>query len=238
MNIQVAGENSFIIYFAEQASPEVSAQIQQAMLHIKKKCSVVIIELVPSYASLLVTFDFFKIDHHAMRVCLRKILQSLDMINIQSVNKQTASTNKVIELPVYYHESVGLDLSRIAKYSGLSIDQVIAKHQAQEYRVYAIGFSPGFAYLGDVDESIAMPRLSTPRHYVPKGAVAIADKQTAIYPSSSPGGWNIIGLSPTAMFEPDKTPPMPIAVGDSVRFYAISKSEFIALGGQLTGKQQ
>jgi KipI family sensor histidine kinase inhibitor len=233
MNIKVAGENSFIIYFAEQASPEVSAQIQQAMIHIKKKCSVVIIELVPSYASLLVTFDFFKIDHHAMRVCLRKILQSLDMINIQSVNKQTASTNKVIELPVYYHESVGLDLSRIAKYSGLSIDQVITKHQAQEYRVYAIGFSPGFAYLGDVDESIAMPRLSTPRHYVPKGAVAIADKQTAIYPSSSPGGWNIIGLCPKKMFDANQEPTMPVQVGDRVKFIEINQQEFLALGGEI-----
>jgi KipI family sensor histidine kinase inhibitor len=106
-------------------------------------------------------------------------------------------------------------------------------HQATEYQVYAIGFAPGFAYLGQVDERIAAPRLSTPRQKVPRGAVAIADRQTAVYPAPSPGGWNLIGLCPTAMFSPASEPIMPVTVGDRVRFEAIDKSRYLELGGKL-----
>ena len=94
-----------------------------------------------------------------------------------------------------------------------------------------MGFAPGFAYLGEVDTRIAMPRLATPRHNVPQGAVAIADRQTAIYPSQSPGGWNLIGLCPTSLFNAEQQPPSPMAVGDRICFNAISRDEFIRLGG-------
>ena len=117
--------------------------------------------------------------------------------------------------------------------AGLTVEQVIAIHQSVEYRVYAIGFAPGFAYLGEVDERIASSRLATPRQKVPKGAVAIADRQTAVYPAISPGGWNLIGLCPTLMFDPSKEPSMPVKTGDRVVFEAISREEFIDLGGQL-----
>ena len=106
-------------------------------------------------------------------------------------------------------------------------------HSNQSYQVYAIGFAPGFAYLGEVDPLLQMPRLSTPRAKVPRGAVAIADRQTAVYPAQSPGGWNLIGLCPTPMFTPDASPVMPVAVGDEVRFVAIDEAEFLRLGGEL-----
>jgi KipI family sensor histidine kinase inhibitor len=121
----------------------------------------------------------------------------------------------------------------IAKRASLSIEEVIEIHQAQAYRVYAIGFAPGFAYLGEVDPRIAAPRLSTPRLKVPKGAVAIADRQTAVYPNVSPGGWNIIGLCPVDMFNPDAEPIMPVKVGDKVRFKPIAKETFLAMGGEI-----
>ena len=121
----------------------------------------------------------------------------------------------------------------IAERGKISVDQVIEIHQQQEYRVYAIGFAPGFAYLGEVDERIAAPRLATPRMKVPRGAVAIADRQTAVYPAPSPGGWNLIGLCPTRMFDPEKQPSMPVQVGDRIQFKAIDREEFISLGGEL-----
>jgi KipI family sensor histidine kinase inhibitor len=99
--------------------------------------------------------------------------------------------------------------------------------------VYAIGFAPGFAYLGEVDKRIAAARLATPRQKVPRGAVGIADRQTAVYPAVSPGGWNLIGLCPQRMFDPVARPTMPVAVGDRVKFDAISRDEFLALGGEL-----
>ncbi|HDY82106.1 MAG TPA: carboxyltransferase domain-containing protein, partial [Halieaceae bacterium] len=134
---------------------------------------------------------------------------------------------------VYYAAEVGEDLESLAQHAGLSTAEVIDLHSSTEYRVYAIGFAPGFAYLGQVDERIAAPRLTTPRLKVPRGAVAIADRQTAVYPAVSPGGWNLIGRCPVRMFDPDAEPTMPVTVGDRVRFEPVSRERFVALGGDL-----
>jgi KipI family sensor histidine kinase inhibitor len=121
----------------------------------------------------------------------------------------------------------------LANNAGLSIEEVVSIHQQSEYRVYAIGFAPGFAYLGELDSRIAAPRLATPRQKVPRGAVAIADRQTAVYPAESPGGWNLIGLCPEPMFDPGVEPSMPVQVGDRVRFKAISRESYLDMGGLL-----
>lgn len=226
ITIKVAGENALIIYFAEKASAEVLVQVQEAERLIRLNMADEIIDLVTSYASILVMYNMIDNDHHQIRNKLRVLLAEVTT----SVKSKTDNTN-LVELPVYYSTEVGPELSVIAKQAQLSIEQVIELHQAQEYLVYSIGFAPGFAYLGEVDKRIAAPRLSSPRVKVPKGAVAIADRQTAIYPDISPGGWNIIGLCPVAMFEPNASPIMPIKVGDKVKFKGISKAEFISLGG-------
>jgi len=238
LNIQLAGENALIIYFSEQGSGQVnaniSAKVQQAEQLIRKameqELAEDIIDLVPSYASLMVIFNMVTTDHYFILRKLRTLLKNIDQHSKEQVSTHEAN---IVELPVYYSNESGPDLSVIAKRAQLTIEQVIKLHQAQEYRVYAIGFAPGFAYLGQVDERIATPRLNTPRMKVPKGAVAIADRQTAIYPSISPGGWNIIGLCPINMFDAKANPTMPVNVGDRVKFKAISKNEFIALGGLL-----
>ncbi len=238
LNIHIAGENALIIYFGEQdgsqVSANISAKVQQAEQLIRKAMAQSlapdIIDLVPSYASLMVMFNMMTTDYHQIRNQLRTLLQSIDHHLKVQVNHDEAN---IVELPVYYSNESGPDLSVIAQRAQLTVEQVIELHQAQEYRVYAIGFAPGFAYLGEVDERISAPRLGTPRMKVPKGAVAIADRQTAIYPSVSPGGWNIIGLCPIDMFNAKATPTMPVNVGDRVKFIAISKDEFYTLGGTL-----
>jgi KipI family sensor histidine kinase inhibitor len=144
-----------------------------------------------------------------------------------------ASEGRTVVLPVYYHPEVGEDLLTLAERAGLSTDEVVALHSGGEYRVYAIGFAPGFAYLGQVDKRIAAPRLATPRQKVPRGAVAIADRQTAVYPAVSPGGWNLIGRCPVRMFDPQAEPIMPVQVGDIVRFEAIGRQEYLSMGGEL-----
>jgi KipI family sensor histidine kinase inhibitor len=268
VNIHIAGENALIIYFDENSiskdslsngirskdSANISIKVQQAYQLIQKHfmgqsacresyCDVVI-DLVPSYASILVVFDLFKCDHHQLRQKLRACFAELALavtLNEESsaALKGTSNTttqlniNRVIELPAYYAEEVGADLARIAEQANLSIAEVIDIHQASEYHVYAIGFAPGFAYLGDVDERIAMPRLSSPRAKVPQGAIAIADRQTAVYPSQSPGGWNIIGSCPLKMFNPNVDPMMPVQVGDKVKFTPIDKTTFLSMGGML-----
>lgn len=236
-NIQIAGENALIIYFSDEVSSATSVKIQQTeqlILHeMKGGMSKDIIDLIPSYASILVVFNMLTTDHHKVRNKLRNLLSSL---NGSSITQFSIGCSETIELPVYYANESGPDLAVIAKRTQLSIEEIISIHQSIEYRVYAIGFAPGFAYLGEVDERIASPRLSTPRMKVPKGAVAIADKQTAIYPNESPGGWNIIGSCPIDMFDASAIPVMPLKVGDKVKFKGVDRNEFLALGGKLTEK--
>jgi len=225
MRVEVAGQDALIVYFAEQASVAISAQIQRAVSNISSQMADIVIDLVPSYASLLVIYNIDQCDHFEARRQLREALKDIDAI--ESVG------GELVTLPVYYSLESGPDLELIAERGKLSVDDVIEIHLQGEYRVYAIGFAPGFAFLGEVDERIATPRLSTPRQKVPRGSVAIADRQTAVYPAQSPGGWNLIGLCPTRMFEPDKMPSMPVQVGDRIRFEAIERDKYLSLGGNL-----
>ena len=224
-HLTVAGENALMLYFDQRIDPAISALVQQACALIRVELTDDIIDLLPSYASVLLLFNPLRTDLYRVKAQLQHCLAQL-----QSANQHSG---KVVELPVYYSAESGPDLALIASTKNISIDEVIQRHQAVSYRVYAIGFAPGFAYLGEVDPLLQMPRLATPRAKVPRGAVAIADRQTAVYPAPSPGGWNLIGLCPSRMFNPDVEPAMPVAVGDEVRFVAIGKAEFLRLGGEL-----
>ncbi|MEH6590943.1 MAG: 5-oxoprolinase subunit PxpB [Halioglobus sp.] len=226
MKLHTAGENALILYLGDETSPEVSARVQAAAQAIEEALGQHLIDLVPSYASVLVIYDPFTTDHLAVSKTLHQIVDQLRPA-------QQGEGNTIV-LPVYYSPESGEDLETLAQQAGLSTDEVIALHAGSEYRVYAIGFAPGFAYLGEVDERIAAPRLRTPRQKVPRGAVAIADRQTAVYPAVSPGGWNLIGRCPIRMFDPDAKPTMPVTVGDRVKFEPISREYFLELGGELS----
>ena len=225
-SISIAGENSLILYFGDRPSDAIASQVAQVIVQLRLSIGEVLIDLVPSYASLLVIYNPVISDHHLVRGAMRAALDSLTVSNAQQ-------PGSLVILPVYYSVESGPDLQGLADGAGLSVDEVVAIHQQTEYRVYAIGFAPGFAYLGEVDERIATSRLATPRQKVPRGSVAIADRQTAVYPAQSPGGWNLIGLCPQRMFDPNLTPSMPVQVGDRVRFDAIDQQAFLALGGEL-----
>lgn len=225
MILHSAGENALIAYLGEETSPLVSAQVQAAALAVEGALGSDLVDLVPSYASLLIIYDPLRTDHLSVAHRVREAVAN-------SVGTG-ASEGRTVILPVYYHPEVGEDLPALAERAGLSTDEVVALHSGGEYRVYAIGFAPGFAYLGQVDERIAAPRLATPRQKVPRGAVAIADRQTAVYPAVSPGGWNLIGRCPVRMFDPQAEPIMPVQVGDIVRFEAIGRQEYLSMGGEL-----
>lgn len=222
--IQVASADALILYVEDELRTA-NNQVRQIDSVLKHELGSVLVETTPSYASLLIRFDPFVIDHYQLRHSLRLILSNIEF--------SASVQGQKIQIPVFYSKQSGPDLERIAVHANLTVDDVIHRHQAQTYQVFAIGFAPGFAYLGEVDESLATPRLATPREQVPKGAVAIADRQTAIYPASSPGGWNIVGLCPLPLFNPDSEPTMPYKVGDEVQFVSIDKNEFLRLGGQL-----
>jgi len=223
--LQVAGEAALIVYVSGQSSPAVVQRVQALAAGLQDRLGTALIDLIPSYASLLVVFDEQVTDHPKVRRAVRATLNSLP--------EHIASAGRLVEVPVYYAPESGADLETLGERSGLGWEGVAELHASVEYRVYAVGFAPGFAYLGTVDERIAAPRLATPRTRVPRGAVAIADRQTAVYPAPSPGGWNLIGRSPLTLFDAGAEDPMALRVGDRVRFVAIDRKRFAALGGEL-----
>jgi inhibitor of KinA len=136
---------------------------------------------------------------------------------------------RLIEIPVCYGGELGPDLEKVAAKRKLKPERVIELHSSQTYRAYFLGFAPGFAYLGDLPDSLATPRLATPRKRVPVGSVGIAGKQTAVYPFATPGGWNLLGRTPLRMFQAEREPMELLDVGDEVRFHAITREEFSVL---------
>lgn len=214
-----------MLYLGDVADGRTSAQVQAAVAAIEQALGDDLVDLVPSYASVLILYNPLRTDHLSIVRRVRKALNNL--------HTQPPLAGRTVVLPVYYGSEAGADLEALAARAALSVDEVINLHSGTEYRVYAIGFAPGFAYLGQVDERIAAPRLATPRARVPGGSVAIADRQTAVYPSDSPGGWNLIGRCPVPMFDPGAHPPMPVSVGDRVRFEPVSRERFLTLGGEL-----
>lgn len=226
IELHSAGENALMLWLGTEADPSISARVQAATTAIEAALAEDLVDLVPSYASVLIIYDAMLTDHLSAGHRVRKALAHLPEAAI--------SDGREVVLPVYYGSEAGADLESLAMAAELSVEAVIDLHCGTEYRVYAIGFAPGFAYLGQVDSRIARPRLATPRLQVPRGSVAIADRQTAVYPATSPGGWNLIGRCPVEMFNPARKPIMPVAVGDRVRFEPIDKSRYLQLGGDLS----
>ena len=226
MILHTAGENALIAYLGEETSPVVSGRVQAAAIAIEAALGEDLIDLVPSYASLLIIYDALRTDHMSVSARIREAIRHAE-------SSPATREGRAVTFPVYYAPEAGEDLEALADRANLSVEEVIKIHSSMEYRVYAIGFAPGFAYLGEVDQRIAAPRLATPRTKVPRGAVAIADRQTAIYPAVSPGGWNLIGQCPVRMFNPDSDPIMPVSVGDRVRFEPIDRKRYLELGGEL-----
>jgi KipI family sensor histidine kinase inhibitor len=143
---------------------------------------------------------------------------------------------RTIEVPVVYGGEYGPDLKDVALYNGLSEEEVIRIHSSVGYLVYMLGFTPGFCYLGGMNDRIAMPRKETPRLRIPEGAVGIADKQTGIYPVESPGGWQIIGRTPLKLFDPGRVPEFMFDAGDILKFVPVSGEDFNSIRAEiLTG---
>lgn len=227
MNVVSVSENTVLILFDQTISNEVSQQVLQFSELVKAELPAFIIDVVPSYASIHISFNLREITHHNFIEILSRLEN--EMIDIDS----PALDKHLIEIPVYYGEEVGFDLAEMSNNAGICIEKIIQLHSETIYDVYALGFAPGFAYLGKVSKRIATPRKKSPRLKVPKGSVGIADEQTAIYPSDSPGGWNIIGRTPVDLVNYQHSPPCLMQVGDRIKFNPIEKDEFLSLGGKI-----
>ncbi len=227
MNVVQLSENTLVVLFEQTINLDVSQQVAAVMHAIEQPLSDYVIDIVPSYASIHFLFDVRKITG---RQFVDKVQSILNNVSVQVLN---GSAQDIVDIPVYYGPEVGLDLDFISSSAGLTQDEVIQLHSSHVYDVYAMGFAPGFAYLGSVDQRIAMPRKETPRKHIPAGSLGIADQQTAIYPSDSPGGWQIIGRTPEILVDYQQEEPTKVKTGDRVRFVPISKEQYLELGGVL-----
>ncbi|HEV8283873.1 MAG TPA: 5-oxoprolinase subunit PxpB [Chitinophagaceae bacterium] len=184
------------------------------------------IEAIPAYSSITIYFNVIllrkkistqKVIHEWIRTELNKLMRN-DFDNIQN-------SSNFVRVPVCYENEFATDLKSIAEQKNISSEEIIRLHSSKQYRVYMLGFLPGFAYMGEVQDLIAVPRKAQPRP-IAAGSVGIAGRQTGIYPVNSPGGWQIIGRTPLKMFDKDKNEPCLLKAGDHVEFYSISKDEF------------
>ena len=180
------------------------------------------IESVPAYSSLTIYFDE-EISSQEVKVYVTDVLVK-NTSSFSSAAENTSSTKHVI--PVCYDPSYGLDIVAVAEEKNLSIDEIITLHTNQPFRVYMIGFVPGFAYMGTLPMALETKRKNIPRLEVPKGSVAIAGLQTGIYPATIPGGWNILGRTPINLFDKTKEPCSILQAGDLVQFQSITKEAF------------
>lgn len=225
MRISAINEDSFLISLSEKIDLSLTAKIAFLVKLIEEKLSEALVDITPSYSSILVQINLLKMSP--------LVAEQLLIALCNQRCETTKISGKLIELPVYYDSLVGWDLQKIATEKKLSTAEVIKLHSDVIYQVCAIGFAPGFAFLAEVDEKITMPRHTSPRAYVPAGSVAIADKQTAIYPSDSPAGWHIIGNCPIPLFNLKNSPISPFEIGDCVKFNAISYQQFVEIGGKI-----
>lgn len=176
---------------------------------------------VPSYTSLLVTYD-------PLRTGYRAVVHALRML-AKGGESGKPVPGRLFELPVCYGGSFGPDLARVAGHAGLSGEEVVRLHSGREYRIYMLGFLPGFPYLGGMEERLATPRLERPRVRIPAGSVGIGGSQTGVYPIDSPGGWQLIGRTPLRLFDPVR--PLPWKAGDRIRFRPVSEEEYLETEG-------
>ncbi len=223
IQFEPAGAEALLVRLAEAPDAALPARIAVLAERVRAELGDVLTDVVPAWTSLLLHYDLRRIDHRQLAERLAPVLEAWQ----RGPDTQTAGRLHLI--PVWY---AGEDLPWVAQQCGLSVNTVIDLHCAAEYRVGAIGFAPGFAYLTELDARLALPRRATPRTRVPAGSLAIAERQTAIYPQTSPGGWHLLGRSPWRLFDAARQPPCPLAVGDRVRFIPIDEAAYRAAGGE------
>jgi KipI family sensor histidine kinase inhibitor len=215
-------DDALLLRLGDSIDATLNAQAHAVGSQLRKQAPRWLRDLVPAYASLAVFFDAQHIEHANPHAYVANTIEAL--LNTPSAAARDKA--EPIEIPVRYGDEFGPDLAEAARMCGISADELIARHTATTYTVAMIGFAPGFPYLIGLDESLALPRLATPRPRVPAGSVAIGGSQTGIYPRDSPGGWHLLGRTPRQLFDATRESPALLSPGDRVRFMPVSSDAF------------
>ncbi|MBZ9687141.1 5-oxoprolinase subunit PxpB [Clostridium estertheticum] len=213
-----AGDRGLVIEFGDEIEEGINSKIRSLTLAMEREGIKGIIETIPTYRSLMVIYDPMIIELVELIDNVKSIQAKMDEMKLPDA--------KVIEIPTFYGGEHGPDIEFVAQHNEISIEDVIKIHTSMEYLIYMIGFTPGFPYLGGMNDKIAAPRLQTPRTKIPVGSVGIAGNQTGIYPIESPGGWQLIGRTPVNLYDPYRKEPVLLNAGDYIKFIQIDEVEY------------
>lgn len=220
------GDKAVTAVFGDTIDPAINRRIRHTVQALQSEVGQTIEEMVPTYSSILVIYD--PLQKSYADIC-EMITQAAEDVG----HTTEAGTVRVVEIPTVYGGEYGMDMEFVAEHAGLTADEVIQIHSGTDYLVYMLGFIPGFTYLGGMDERIATPRLTTSRTLIPAGSVGIAGAQTGMYPSDSPGGWQIIGRTPVRLYDGSSAKPTLLEAGDYVRYVPVSEDEFLRIKNNL-----
>lgn len=223
--IVAAGDAALIVELEDRIDPRINEAVIALAQAIEAAALKGVRDIVPTYRSVAIHFDPLRTDYDA----LMGRVEACTRDGFQSETRPPYGDPSPVRIPVCYGREFGPDLVDVAAFAGVTEAEAVRLHTARTYRVFMLGFIPGFAYLGTVDERIAASRLSTPRVRVPAGSVGIAGGQTGVYPASTPGGWRIVGRTPLQPFDLGREQPFLFKPGDAVEFYAIEPAEYARL---------
>lgn len=214
ISIDFHGDSTLILSFGEIIDEKLNIEVHRCTDFLNSKILnySYIIDIYPTYNSIVIDYDPQKIFYEDIKKEIEILLSEIDISNDEII------TPKIINIPVKYGGDHGPDLERMSQSLNISQDEIIKIHSSKNYRVYMLGFMPGFPYLGGLDKKISFPRLNKPRLSVPSGSVGIAGDQTGVYPFKSPGGWNIIGKTKLKLFDKSNDPPNLITTGSYIKF--------------------
>jgi len=238
LSIYPASENALTVCLGDTMDVAINDRVFRLFHYLQRHPNPFWKDVIPAYSTLTIVYDVGIIRKHYPSA-FAWVRNEIERVLRECQESETLPKRKLL-IPVCYDPAFGFDLKSLTKTNKLSVDQIIELHTQQTYRVYMLGFLPGFAYMGIVNEKLAAPRLATPRKQVPAGSVGIAGNQTGIYPLDSPGGWNIIGRTPLQLFNPEvwvhtnheRKDAVLFQPGDEVKFYSISKQAFDVFDGR------
>ncbi len=216
----VVGEQGMAVELGDAIDEEVTARVHRLAAAVRRTLAREVLEVVPTYRSLFVAFDPLRVPRERLARRIGALLERMP------ARAAVLPPGRTVRIPVCYGGEHGPDLEFVARHAGLAPPEVVDLHASTDYRVYMLGFTPGFPYLGGMSPRIATPRLEQPRTRIPGGSVAIGGEQTGIYPVDSPGGWRLIGRTPLRLFDPSLPEPFLVAAGDRVRFDPIAPDAF------------
>jgi inhibitor of KinA len=237
MDIISVGDSTLVVRVREQFDDEPEQTLNEVLrvFQLLQRAAIPgVIELAPAYTSVAVFFDPIEIakSNGASNDVFGWLVSRVRGVVDRGANRgrRVKSKSRSIEIPVCYDSEFAADIDDVARHTQLSATKIVDLHTATEYRVACIGFVPGFTFLAGLPKNLATPRRDVPRKEIPPGSVGIGGAQTGIYPLRSPGGWNLVGRTPLKLFDSSKNPPTLLQPGDRVRFRAITREEFAALG--------